>query len=176
MKIDKHAFVSASYILSLENGQKIEETAKDDPLRFVFGIGRMMPGLEKGLLGLEVGSKARIKVEPEEAYGEVNDQLVREFPRSIFSDESEFKVGDRVRATGPQGEMIFVIKQIADDKVVCDFNHPLAGKRLIFDVEVQEVRPSTQADIEAMNQCGCDSSDCDSSDCSASSCSCADDD
>jgi FKBP-type peptidyl-prolyl cis-trans isomerase SlyD len=160
MKIDKDAFVSVSYVLSLESGQKVEETAEDDPLGFVFGIGRMMPGLEKGLLGLEEGSKARITVEPEDGYGAISDQLIREFPRSIFSDDAEFKVGDRVRARGPQGEMIFEIKQVTEDKVVCDFNHPLAGKSLTFDVEVREVRPSTPADIEAMNQCGCDSSSC----------------
>jgi FKBP-type peptidyl-prolyl cis-trans isomerase SlyD len=175
MKIDKETFVSLSYVLSLENGQKVEETAENDPLCFVFGIGRMMPGLEKGLLGLEAGSKTRITVEPEEGYGNKSDQLIREFPRTIFSDDSQFKVGDRVRATGPQGDMIFEIKQVTEDKVTCDFNHPLAGMRLFFDVEVQEVRPSTQADIEAMNH-GCGSGDCDSSECGSSSCGCAEDD
>ena len=174
MKIEKNAFVSVGYILSLESGQKVEETAEDDPLRFVFGIGRMMPGLEKGLLGLDVGSKARIAVKPEDAYGERSDQMIQELPRSVFSDDSQFKVGDHVQATGPQGAMIFEIKQVTEDKVVCDFNHPLAGKSLVFDVEIQEVRPSTQADIDAMNQCGCDSSDCGSSDCD--SCSCDSDD
>jgi FKBP-type peptidyl-prolyl cis-trans isomerase 2 len=164
VKIDKGAYVAVSYSLSLENGEKIEQTAKGDPLGFVFGIGRMMPGLEKGLLGMEVGNQATVTVEPEDAYGVPRDELIREFPRKMFPEEVQIHEGDRLQAMSEHGPMAFEVKRVTDEKVLCDFNHPLAGERLVFDLQVQEVRPSTQEDIEAMDRCG------------SSSCSCDDDD
>ena len=96
-----------------------------------------------------------------DAYGNPREELVREFSREIFPDNAEINVGDRMQANGPQGPMVFEVKKVTDDKVLCDFNHPLAGKQLIFDLEVKEVRPSTPEDIAAMDSCGCDSSSCD---------------
>ena len=162
MKIDKGAYVAVSYSLCLESGEKVEETAEGDPLCFVYGIGRMMPGLEKGLLGLEEGNTARFTVEPEDAYGVPRDELVREFPRKVFPDDVQLNEGDRLQAMSQQGPMVFEVKRVTDDKVLCDFNHPLAGERLVFDLEVREVRPSTPEDIEAMDRCGHGAScDCD---------------
>jgi FKBP-type peptidyl-prolyl cis-trans isomerase SlyD len=160
VKIDKNAYVAVSYSLSLGSGEKVEQTAEGDPLCFVYGIGRMMPGLEKGLLGLEQGSKAQITVEPEDAYGIPKDELIREFPRDIFPEDFEFNEGDRLQAMSQAGPMVFRVKRVTEDKVLCDFNHPLAGERLIFDLQVQEVRPSTPDDIAAMDSCGCGSSSC----------------
>ena len=165
VKIDKGAFVAVSYSLKLENGQMVEQTVEKDPLCFVFGIGRMMPGLEKGLQGMEAGNRATVTVEPEDAYGNARDDLVREFPREIFPDKVGIKLGDRMQAMSPQGPMAFEVKRLTDDKVLCDFNHPLAGKRLVFDLEVKEVRPSTPEDIAAMDSCECDTSACDDDTC-----------
>ncbi len=165
VKIDKGAFVAVSYSLTLENGDKVEQTAEEDPLCFVFGVGRMMPGLEKGLQGLEEGNCATITVEPEDAYGNPRDELVREFSREIFPENVEINVGDRMQAMGPQGPMVFEVKRVADDKILCDFNHPLAGQRLVFDLEVKQVRPSTPEDIAAMDSCGSDTSSCDDDAC-----------
>jgi len=168
VKIDKNSYVAVSYSLSLESGEKVEQTAEGDPLCFVYGIGRMMPGLEKGLLGLEEGSKAQVTVEPEDAYGTRKEELMREFPRTIFPEDFQFKEGDRLQAMSQQGPMVFQVKRVTDDKVLCDFNHPLAGERLIFDLQVQEVRPSTPDDIAAMDTCGSSSCNCnDDDDCSS---------
>jgi FKBP-type peptidyl-prolyl cis-trans isomerase SlyD len=166
VKIDKGAYVSLSYSLCLESGEKVEQTADGDPLCFVFGIGRMMPGLEKGLLGLEAGNRATVTVEPEDAYGVPRDDLIKEFSRSVFPEDLQFNEGDRLRAMSQQGPLVFEVKRVTEEKVLCDFNHPLAGERLVFDLEVQEVRPSTSEDIEDMDRrgtggcsCNCDEDD-----------------
>lgn len=168
MKIQKNAWVVVDYILSLENGTVIEKTSKNDPLTFIYGIGRMMPGLEKGLEGMEVGQKETFTVEPEDAYGNPNPALLNEISRADFPEGIELKKGTYLRAQGPQGPINFLVKEIKDNSVVCDFNHPLAGKRLRFEVDVVEVRKATEEDHAALAAADCGTS----GDCShGSSCS-----
>ena len=157
MDIKKDAYVSIEYRLTDEKGEVLDESSPGEPLPFIFGAGMIVPGVEKALLGKTAGFAAKVTVEPEDGYGPANDQLRQEIPRSNFPDELDIQPGMVFQADGPHGPVNFMVAEVTDEAITADFNHPLAGKRLHFDLKVVEVREATQADIDAM---GCGPDDC----------------
>jgi len=138
--------VKLDYTLTVD-GQQIETSAGKKPLEATIGNKKILTGLENGLLGMRVGEEKTITVQPKDAYGEVDAKAVKEFPKSAMPKGEEPKVGMVLQAQAPDGETFpAVITAIKDDKVVLDFNHPLAGKTLVFKVKVLEI---TQAPAEA---------------------------
>jgi FKBP-type peptidyl-prolyl cis-trans isomerase SlyD len=146
MKIEKNALVAVNYTLTLDNGEVVEKTRDEDPLVFIFGEGRMMPGLEKGIEGMEAGQSRKFDVAPKDAYGDPSEALLHEIPREDFPKGVEVRQGAFIQAQSPRGPLLFRVQEVKDESVVCDFNHPLAGKRLHFDVAIDEVRESTAQD------------------------------
>jgi len=167
MKIEKDALVVVTYSLSLENGELVEKTKDEDPLIFIFGVGQMMPGLEKGVAGMEAGQSSKFTIEPEDAFGVPNEQLLQEVPRQDFPEGVEIKEGAHIKGQGPHGPIMFKINETKEDVGLCDFNHPLAGKRLVFDVMIREVREATEADRTMLAGCSddCSCDDPESHDC-----------
>lgn len=157
MNIEDQCFVSIEYVLTIDDGQVVDESPAGEPLGFIYGGGHVVKGLEKGLNGKAAGDKLRITVEPDEGYGMPMEQLIKELPRESFPKDANIKQGMFMQAMGPHGPMNFQIADISDDLVKADFNHPLAGKRLHFDVKVTEVREVTEEDrTEAgCSSCGC---------------------
>jgi FKBP-type peptidyl-prolyl cis-trans isomerase SlyD len=101
------------------------------------------------LEGKGAGDALQVKVSPDEGYGEHDPEKIEEVPRGEFPDELELKVGGILTATDPEGhEMDFLVKELRKDTVLVDFNHPLAGKTLHFDVTVREVRAATAEELE----------------------------
>ncbi len=162
MKIQKDKLVAVTYTLSLESGEVIENTKDEDPLVFIFGVGQMMPGLEKGIEGMEAGQSSKFTVEPEDAFGVPTEQLVQEIPRRDFPKDAKIEAGTHIEARGQHGPIAFTVKEIKGDMVVCDFNHALAGRRLVFDLTIREVREPTEEDRAALagcaDACACDES------------------
>ncbi len=175
MKIEKNAFVKLHFELKDDKGTVIDSSIGDDPLEYIHGLGFFIEGLEEALEGKEIGEKLNISLSPEKAYGEVSEDLISEVPVSEFGDElSKLEVGQPVQITSDDGEFVVTVSEIKDDVVVLDANHPLAGKTLVFDIEILEVRVATEDEIQDFinaDECGC-GDDCDCDDDSEEGCGC----
>ena len=180
MKIADKLYVSIDYILTLESGQEIDKSPEGQPLGFIAGTGQIIPGLEKALMGREAGDKAKLVIEPEDAYGPVQEHLYQDIPKSQFPADVEIMPGMAFEAQGPRGPFMITVSTVNDnDTITVDLNHPMAGKQLHFDVHVVEVREPTAEELAmaaaALSSgcgCGCGSeADGDSGAC-GSGCSC----
>jgi FKBP-type peptidyl-prolyl cis-trans isomerase SlyD len=147
MKISQGTKLAVNYVLRADGpeGELIEETLPGEPLRFVMGEDPMLPKFEEALMGLTAGEKFKISISAADAYGEEDENLYIEFPKSHFIidgeiDEDMFEEGEVVPMEGPEGEELEgVICEVKLNSVVIDFNHPLAGENLFFEGEVVEV-------------------------------------
>ncbi len=149
MKITKDSVVTLDYRLHLGDGEVVDESEPGDPLVYLHGHGETVPGLENALEGKGAGDKLQVKVSPDEGYGDHDPEKIEEVPRSEFPDDMELKPGSMLTATDDDGhELDFLVKEVRADTVLVDFNHPLAGKTLHFDVTVREVRAATPEEIE----------------------------
>jgi FKBP-type peptidyl-prolyl cis-trans isomerase SlyD len=171
MKVQPNKFVSIEYTLSLDSGEVVDRSDPGKPLGFVFNSGQMIPGLEKGLDGMEPGQSNRIDVEPEDGYGYPSSDLMREVPRSDFPSDIEIEPGMVFKATTPTGVVHVSVKSVQEKVVLVDMNHPLAGERLHFDVTVSDVRDPTEDELaEASCASSCDEAD--SEGCGGGCCGC----
>ena len=131
--------VSIDYTLTVD-GQVCDTSKGRGPLEYTQGTGQIIPGLEKALIGLKVGDKKSVDIEPKEAYGEINPQARRRIPKTSLQDIEKLKVGDVVGASSGGQSFRAIISEIGATEVELDFNHPLAGKKLHFDVEIVAVK------------------------------------
>ena len=133
--------VKVHYTGKLADGQVFDTSEGKEPIEFVLGQGRLIPGFEEGLIDMKVNEKKTISIAKEEAYGEVNEQLIQEIDKANLPQDMEPKVGMGLVSKSPEGqEMNLMIIEVKDASVVIDGNHPLAGRDLIFDLEVVEIK------------------------------------
>jgi FKBP-type peptidyl-prolyl cis-trans isomerase 2 len=132
--------VSIHYTLTVD-GAVVDSSSGKAPLEYVQGEGMLVPGIEKGLAGAAVGEKRRIVVAPDEGYGEAHPELLIKAPREALAHLPDLAVGAVVQGEGPDGPFRALVREIGDEDVTLDLNHPLAGKTLAFDVEVVSVAP-----------------------------------
>jgi FKBP-type peptidyl-prolyl cis-trans isomerase SlyD len=158
MRIEQNKLVALDYTLTLDSGEVIDKSDRGDPLLFLHGSGSIIAGLERQLLGLEPGASAKITVEAEDGYGPVQPELVQKLPKKHFPDE--VVEGMTFEAQGAHGPVVLLVREVAGDGVLVDLNHPLAGKRLHFDVHVADVREPTEEDLESLSG-PCGENDCD---------------
>lgn len=139
-KVEKDSTVSVNYTGRLETGEIFDSSLVEgrQPLVTQLGQGQLIKGFENGLIDMTVGDKKTITIEVEEAYGPYNDFLVEEVEKTKLPGEVE--VGTALQAETQMGPINFVVKEVKDETVVLDANHPLAGQRLIFDLEVVDVQ------------------------------------
>lgn len=138
--IKNGSMVSLEYTLSDEKGKVIESNKGKEPLSYTQGQGQLIPGLEKELMGMKVGGTKSVKVKPEDAYGPVDPKAFREIPKANVPAEA-LKVGATLVAKNSQGQSFPVrVHEIKDKTVVMNFNHPLAGKTLSFNVKVLDIK------------------------------------
>jgi len=147
MKIAENKVVKLNYKGTLLSGEVFDSSEGREPLEFIFGVGMIIPGLENGIKGLKVGDKKKVSVKAEEAYGPRMDEAVQEVPKQHFPAEIPLKVGMQLAAQGPHGVIPVVIADIRETTVMVDFNHPLAGKDLVFEIEVVEVRDASAEEL-----------------------------
>jgi FKBP-type peptidyl-prolyl cis-trans isomerase SlyD len=132
--------VSLEYTLSDEAGTVIESNKGKQPMSYIHGKSQIIPGLEKELSGMKVGEEKKIQIKPEDGYGPVNPDAFQEVPKDKLPPEA-LKVGTMLMAQGPQGQGIPVrVHEVKDTTVIMDFNHPMAGKTLSFDVKISEIK------------------------------------
>jgi FKBP-type peptidyl-prolyl cis-trans isomerase 2 len=131
--------VKIHYTLTVE-GKVIDSSKGRDPLKFTAGSGQLIPGFEKALQGMQVGDKKTFQVSPEEGYGSVNPEAFREIPKDQLPPEIKPEVGMTLYTKSMSGQSMPVqVMEVKEDVVVMNFNHPLAGKTLNFDVEIMEI-------------------------------------
>lgn len=130
------------YTLSLEDGTVVETTTGYEPMRFSLGDGTLIDGLESVLYGLKAGDKQCVSIEPRDGFGFADVGNIHVMPRSEFADDILLEEGLIIGFSTPAGEQVpGTIVAVEEDQVQVDFNHPLAGRTVIFDVEILEVNP-----------------------------------
>ncbi len=148
MALNNNQVVTINFTLKDEEGNIIEETSKEQPFSFISGNQQILPELEKNVSEMIIGSKRTVVLEPENAYGIYNDTSIQTVSRSDFPDDAKLEVGMGFVADTPDGrQMPFVIKNIDDENITVDFNHPLAGHTLTFDVELLELREASPEEL-----------------------------
>ncbi len=148
MKIEDRTVVTLAYTLRLDSNEVVDEATRQEPFEYVHGAQSIVPGLERALSGLEPGQKRQIIVEPEDGYGEYEEGAIIEVPLALFPADIEPEVGMGVYLQSADGEpMPYYIRSVEEDVALLDANHPLAGERLHFDVEVLAVRRATAEEV-----------------------------
>jgi len=160
---EENSVVGIEYTLTEAGKDEVLDTNKGAaPLEFVMGKGQIIPGLEKGLVGMQEGESADILVKAEEAYGLRDEEAIQELPREQF-EGIDLQKGMQLYGQGQNGETIQVtVVDFDDEKVKVDFNHPLAGKDLMFNVRVVSERDATEQEAATgqVEQAGCEGGSC----------------
>lgn len=143
MKIEQGKKVKVHYTGKHENGDVFDSSVGNEPLEFTVGEGQLIPGFENGVVGMEVGNTKTLEIEPTEAYGEFREDLVSEVAVTELPEGTQ--AGQVLQAQTNMGPLNVTVKEINEGMAKIDANHPLAGKKLIFDIEVVEVNEPTEA-------------------------------
>ena len=147
MQIAQDSVALIEYTLTDDKGEVIDSSVGGEPLAYLHGAGNIIPGLEKALEGKTVGDSMQVTVTPEEGYGMRDVDAVEELSREDFDDDIE--IGATYYAQSEDGSVLpFTVTAVNGDKVTVDFNPPLAGKVLNFDVTVLNVRDATAEELE----------------------------
>ncbi len=147
MQIAKHKVVTMDYTLTDDQGTVIDTSEGREPLAYIQGIGNIIPGLEAALEGRKQGESVNVRVEPEQAYGERDESMLRVVPRNLF-DVEDIQAGMQFHAQSEQGVEVVTVIGVTDEEVTIDSNHPLAGVPLNFAVTIVEVRDASDEELE----------------------------
>ncbi len=148
LKVQDGQIVSMDYTLHVD-GEMIDSSSGHEPLEFLQGAGNIIPGLEQELYGMAIGENKKVIVQPEDGYGTLDPDALVDVPREQFPAEIPLEAGVEIQVTDQSGNpMMARIDSVDDDNVKLDFNHPLAGKELHFDVTVVGLREATDEENE----------------------------
>lgn len=133
--------VRIHYTGRLSDGTEFDSSAGREPLEFTLGAGQVVPGFEKAVIGMSLGETKTAEIPPEEAYGPIRQEHIIEADRSEMPDGLDPQMGKKLQMSQPDGRSVAVeITNVTESKVTLDANHPLAGKTLVFDLELVEIR------------------------------------
>ncbi len=137
------------YVLKDKGTGEVIESSKEhgEPMTVLVGSQEIIPALEEKMMGMGEGERRDITLTAEEAYGPRADELIQSVPRHLFGD-LELKEGMLLEASTPEGPIRMTVLKVGEDEVVVDMNHPLAGKDLVFEIEVLNVREATPEELE----------------------------
>ena len=145
--IQNDQVVSFNYTLTDAEGTVIDKS-EGQPLVYLHGAGNIIPGLENALTGKNVGDKLTVHVPAAEGYGEYSAEMVQEVPRNMFQGVDNIEAGMQFQAQTDDGMQVVTVKEVTDESIFVDGNHPLAGQDLNFDVEIVEIRPASQEELD----------------------------
>lgn len=145
--IGAKSVVGISYVLKGEVGEVLDKSPENDPFVFLMGVESVVPGLEQALIGKQVGDSFSITLEPGDAYGKPNEELIGQVERSQFPSDLDLVRGMRFQGEVAGGIRMFTIHNIEEDTVTIDANHEMAGKTLHFEVKVESLREATPEEI-----------------------------
>ncbi len=148
MALKDNQVVTINFILKDSDGNVIEATTKEQPFSFISGNEQILPELEQKVGEMLIGSKKTVTLEPENAYGVYQDTSIQVVNRTEFPEDTQLEIGMGFIADSPDGhQMPFVIKEIDGDNITLDFNHPLAGQTLTFEIELLGLRDATLEEL-----------------------------
>ena len=148
MQIKENSVVNIHYTLTNDAGEVLDSSSGKEPLMYMHGHNNLIPGLEDQLAGKKAGDKFNADVEAEDAYGLHHEEAIEQIPLSALANIPNLEVGMQLQASTDQGPVAVRVAEINDEHVVLDGNHPLAGQRLHFAVEVMSVRDATPSELE----------------------------
>jgi FKBP-type peptidyl-prolyl cis-trans isomerase SlpA len=135
--------VFLNFSVSLEDGSEVDSNFGGDPVDFVVGDGSLLPGFERLIFGMAAGYRQMFTVAPEDAFGQPNDNNVQYLPREQFDEDADLEIGMVYSfADASGGELPGMIISFDEEEVTVDFNHPLSGRTILFDVLVHRVEPA----------------------------------
>lgn len=142
MKVaQKNNVVKVHYTGRLTSGEQFDSSEGREPLEFTVGAGQMIQGFDLAVEGMALNEKKTVNLEPEQAYGPVFDQLISDVEKKNLPEGMEVSVGQDLYATAPDGQQTRVkVTNVTDTHITVDANHPLAGKELVFDIELVEIK------------------------------------
>ncbi len=133
--------VKVHYTGKLTTGEEFDSSTGREPLEFTVGAGQMIKGFDDAMPGMSVGEKKTIHISPDDAYGQINDEALIDFPKKNIPPDMPLEVGMQLELKDENSQSFPVtIAEIKDDIVVLDANHSLAGKELVFDIELVEIK------------------------------------
>lgn len=139
-KAKKGDNVKVHYKGKLTTGEQFDSSEGREPLAFTVGAGQMIKGFDEAIPGMAIGEKKTINIVPEKAYGLKNEEAIVEFPKSNIPTDMKLEPGMKLQLRNQEGQPIPVtVAEVKDDVVILDANHELAGKELIFDIELVEI-------------------------------------
>lgn len=154
--VAENKVVTFQYTLTNDKGDVLDRSSESAPLEYLHGTGSIIPGLEGELEGKKVGDKFKASVEAENAYGVRYDELVQTISREKLAHLPKIEIGMQLQAYDEEGIQYLTVVNVTDNDVTLDGNHPLAGQRLHFDVEVVDIRDATEEELEfGLNGGGC---------------------
>ena len=164
MQIADKTVVAIDYKLTDPNGDVLDKSEPGQPLYYLQGAGQIVPGLETSLNGKSVGEEVTVTLDPENAYGPRDPELIRSIPREMFDEPDALEPGlqfdmpldfdDEAQEDADEDDfddedfMLFTIMEVKDDEIIADGNHELAGIRLTFEVKVCEIREASDEELE----------------------------
>lgn len=136
----KGSKVSVEYTGSFEDGTVFDSTQNREPITFTAGNGEVIRGFDDAVIGMKKGEQKKIKVAPKEGYGDRDEKLQQQVPRSVFPQEMKLEKGMGFSFKTPQGQVIHAtITEANPESVTIDMNHPLAGRNLVFELKVADI-------------------------------------
>ena len=146
--VQKGAVVSMDYKLTVD-GEVLDSSDDAGPLQFLAGYDNIVPGLEREMMGMKIGDSKDVVVTPEDGYGEFDEEGFMDVPRSEFPNDMEIEEGVELNVTDEEGQNQYArVESVADETVRLDFNHPLAGAELHFNVKVVALREPTKEELD----------------------------
>jgi len=139
--------VSVGYKGTLADGSVFDTSEGGQPLEFRLGGGQMLPAFEQAVVGMRVGEKKTFSIKATDAYGDRDESLIVEVPKASFPPDLKLAKGMQLGAQGPQGAMVVTVADIREQSVMIDYNHPLAGKDLTFDIQLVSMRDATKEEL-----------------------------
>ena len=133
--------VSVHYRGTLNDGTEFDSShSRDEALTFQVGTGQMIPGFDTALVGMNVGETKNVTLTPDQAYGDVNADAFADIPKTSFPDDFVYTEGVMIQGMGPNGPVVGTITEVNETDVNVNFNHPMAGKDLNFEIELLEIQ------------------------------------
>lgn len=143
LQITENTKVSLNFSITLDTGEVVDSNFDRGPVSFVMGDGSLLPGFEACLLGMKSGDEGIFTITPEQGFGEPQEANFQDIPRHTFSKDSELEIGMVFSfADAAGGELPGVVDSFDEDTVRVNFNHPLAGRTLRFEVKIDRVEPA----------------------------------
>jgi len=129
-----------------------ESRARGKTLSFTVGSGKMIPGFDDAVVGMTEGQVKNVTIAPDQGYGDTNPEAFQNVPKAQFGDDFDFVVDGMIKGSGPRGPFVARIHEIQDESVILDFNHPLAGKEISFEIELMSVGDEAENAAEAKTE------------------------